>query len=143
LLPKRGSKSGTNANSHGSSNATTFEQLNPAIRARVNVTQFIFPPAMTEGQPNSKTWLREAKARFGRMSQCLEMAQNRKQELQQNLQAKLQVGVVALEEMNTFNQKIQQYPKSHPESYNFMTKFREQQQSFRQQQAQRRFANQG
>jgi hypothetical protein len=109
LLPKRGSKNGTNANSHGSSNAITFEQLNPAIQTRVNVTQFIFPPAMTEGQPNAKTWLREAKARFGRALQRSEMAQNRKQELQRNIQAILQAGVVPPEEMNAFNQKIQQY----------------------------------
>jgi hypothetical protein len=46
------------------SNTKTFEELNPVIQARVNVTQFIFPLAMIEGQPNAKTWLREAKARF-------------------------------------------------------------------------------
>jgi flagellar biosynthesis chaperone FliJ len=82
---------------------------------------------MIEGQPNAKTWLREAKARFGRALQRSEMAQSRKQELQRNIQTILQAGVVTPEEMNAFNQKIQQYQKAIAKSHNFMTKFREQQ----------------
>jgi transcription initiation factor TFIID subunit 12 len=133
----------TSTTSHGSSsNAATFEQLNPAIQARVNATQFIYPPAMTEGQPNAENWLREAKARFGQALQRSELAKQRKAELQRNLATRQQAGTVTPEDINLFNTKIQQYQKAIAESDNFMIKFREQQQSFRQQ-AQQRFANQG
>ena len=135
-------QNGTSTTSHGTSTTTTFEQLNPAVQARVNATQFIFPPAMTEGQSNADNWLREAKARFGQALQRSEMAKNRKQDLQRNLQARQQAGVMTPEEMNMFTTKIQQCQKAIAESDNFMVKFKEQQQSFRQQ-AQQRFANQG
>jgi transcription initiation factor TFIID subunit 12 len=137
-----GQQNGATTNSHGTSNPTTFEQLNPAIQARVNATQFIFPPAMTEGQPNADNWLREAKARYGQALQRSEMAKTRKQDLQRNLQTRQQAGVVTPEEMNVFSTKIQQCQKAIAESDNFMIKFREQQQSFRQQ-AQHGFTNQG
>jgi transcription initiation factor TFIID subunit 12 len=137
-----GQQTGTTTTSHSNSNPTTFEQLDPAIKTRVNATQFIFPPAMTEGQPNADSWLREAKARFGQALQRSEMAKQRKLDLQRNLQARQQAGVVTPEEMNAFSTKIQQCQKAIAESDNFMIKFREQQQSFRQQ-AQQRFANQG
>jgi transcription initiation factor TFIID subunit 12 len=137
-----GQQNGTTTNSHAPSNPTTFEQLDPAIKARVNATQFIFPPAMTEGQPNADNWLREAKARFGQALQRSEMAKQRKLDLQRNLQARQQAGVVTPEEMTVFSTKIQQCQKAIAESDNFMSKFREQQQNFRQQ-AQQRFAAQG
>lgn len=135
----------TSTTSHASSNATPFEQLNPAIQARVNATQFIYPPAMTEGQPNAENWLREAKARFGQALQRSEMAKQRKAELQRNLAARQQAGAATAEDINMFNTKIQQCQKAIAESDTFMIKFREQQQSFRQQaqQAQQRFPNQG
>ena len=143
-------QNGASTTSHVTSNSQTFEQLNPTIQARVNATQFIYPPAMTEGQQNADSWLREAKARYGQALQRSEMAKNRKQDLQRNLQARQQAGAVTPEEMNAFNQKIQQCQKAIAESDNFMIKFteqqqsfREQQQNFRQQQAQQRFANQG
>ena len=136
-------QNGASTAAQATSNTATFEQLNPAIQARVNQTPFIYPPAMTEGQPNADNWLREAKARFGQALQRSEMAKNRRQDLQRNLQGRQQAGVVTPEEMNAFNQKIQQCQKAIAESDNFMLKFREQQQSFRQQQAQQRLPNQG
>jgi transcription initiation factor TFIID subunit 12 len=134
----------TSTTSHGNSNATTFEQLNPTIQARVNATQFIYPPAMTEGQPNAENWLREAKARFGQALQRSEVAKQRRADLQRTLAARQQAGAATPEDINMFNTKIQQCQKAIAESDNFMIKFREQQQSFRQQaQGQQRFANQG
>lgn len=132
----------TSTTSHNSSNAIAFEELNPAIQARVNATQFIYPPNMTEGQPNAENWLREAKARFGQALQRSELAKQRKADLQRNLTARQQAGAATPEDINMFNTKIQQCQKAIAESDNFMIKFREQQQSFRQQ-AQQRFANQG
>ena len=132
----------TSTTSHASGNAATFEQLNPAIQARVNATQFIYPPAMTEGQPNAENWLREAKARFGQALQRSELAKQRKADLQRNLATRQQAGAATPEDINMFNTKIQQCQKAIAESDNFMVKFREQQQSFRQQ-AQQRFTNQG
>jgi transcription initiation factor TFIID subunit 12 len=137
-----GQQNNTSTASHASSNATTFEQLNPAIQARVNATQFIYPPAMTEGQPNAENWLREAKARFGQALQRSELAKQRKADLQRTLVARQQTGAATPEDINMFNTKIQQCQKAIAESDTFMIKFREQQQSFRQQ-AQQRFTNQG
>jgi transcription initiation factor TFIID subunit 12 len=131
----------TSTTSHGNSNATTFEQLNPTIQARVNATQFIYPPAMTEGQPNAENWLRESKTRFGRALQREEVAKQRRADLQRTLAARQRAGAVTPEDMNMFNTKIQQCQKAIAESDNFMILFREQQQSFRQQ-AQQRFTAQ-
>jgi hypothetical protein len=140
-----GQQNSTSTTSHGSSNATTFEQLNPVIQARVNATQFIYPPKMTEGQANAENWLREAKSRVGQALQRSELAKQGKAELQRNLAARQQAGAATPEEINMFNTKIQKCQKAITESDNFMVKFREQQQSFRQQaqQAQQRFSNQG
>jgi hypothetical protein len=125
----------TSTTSHGSSNAPTFEQLNPAIQARVNATatQFIYPPAMTEGQRNTENWLREAKARFGQALQRTEEAEQGKADLQRILAARQQAGAATSEDINMFNTGIQKCQKAIAESDNFMIKFREQQQSFRQQ----------
>ena len=132
----------TSTTLHNSSNAIAFEQLNPAIQARVNATQFIYPPNMTEGQPNAENWLREAKSRFGHAIQRSEEAKQRKIDLQRNLAARQQAGVVTPEVMDLVNTRIQQCQKAIAEADNFIIKFREQQQSFRQK-ALQRFGNQG
>lgn len=119
----------------------------PEIMARVNATIFVYPPAMQEGEESAKTWLNEAKMRYGQALNRAQLAKTKKADLEKMAAARAQAGIaVSDEERKNMEQKLQQCEEALQGARSFMEKFREQQNQFRQQrqtQANARFAQQG
>lgn len=129
--------------SQGNASTVSFHQLSPEIQRRVNEARFYYPPAMIEGTKAAEDWLREAKARYGHALQRSEIAKQKKAEFQRSAAQREQAGnPLNQQEQEVYNNKVGQCNKAIQESESFMTKFREQQASFRAQ-TQARFSNQG
>ncbi|OKL63592.1 hypothetical protein UA08_02011 [Talaromyces atroroseus] len=109
------------------SNPATFNQLLPAIQAKVNSIQFQLPPTSTREQ--AANWLIEAKLRYGMALQKQEIGRTRSLEVRQQVQARQ--GSISSEEMTAFKTRQLQAEKLFREGQEFLKKFQEQQESFR------------
>ena len=142
MAAQQASQMGTARPSQGTATAVSFNQLSPEIQRRVNEARFCYPPAMIQGTQAAEEWLKEAKARYGHALQRSEIARAKKTEMQRQAHNREQSGnPLTQQEREVYNNKVGQCDKAIQESESFMTKFKEQQTSFRAQ-TQARFSNQ-
>ena len=109
-------------------------QIAPHIQQKVSQYTFALPPQMAEGSAQAEQWLREARNRLAQATQRHEMAAKRKAEFQRSIQARNQSGnPFQPQEIDMINAKMLQCNKAIQDSLSFMDKFKNQQNSFREQ----------
>ncbi|PGH00429.1 hypothetical protein AJ79_08202 [Helicocarpus griseus UAMH5409] len=107
----------------------TFQQLLPQIQAKVNTLSFVYPPRIDKAQVDG--WLAEAKLRYGIALQKQELGKVKLSELRQAYTQRQSAGNLTPEEMQDFKNRQVAANKLLQEGSDFLTKFKEQQESFR------------
>lgn len=118
-----------------SANPQTFAQLLPQIQTKVNALQFCLPPNISKEQ--IQTWLPEARLRYGIALQKQEVGRARITELRQHFSQRQGAGNMSQEEMQEFKTRQLAAEKLYREGSDFLSKFKEQQENFKQQQINR------
>lgn len=118
-----------------SANPQTFAQLLPQIQAKVNALQFFLPPNISKEQV--QTWLPEARLRYGIALQKQEVGRARITELRQHFGQRQGAGNMSPEEVQEFKSRQLAAEKLYREGTDFLNKFKEQQENFKQQQVNR------
>lgn len=113
-------------------NPQSFQQLLPQIQQKVNSLHFFLPPNISKEQ--TQTWLPEARLRYGIALQKQEIGRARMNELRQQFAQRQSAGNVTQEEMQEFKNRQVAAEKLFREGSDFLTKFKEQQESFKAQQ---------
>lgn len=112
-----------------SANPQSFQQLLPQIQTRVNSLNFFLPPNISQEQIQS--WLPEARLRYGIALQKQEIGRARMNELRQQFAQRQTTGNLGQEEMQEFKNRQLAAEKLFREGSDFLTKFKEQQESFK------------
>lgn len=118
-----------------SANPQTFAQLLPQIQTKVNALQFFLPPNINKEQ--IQTWLSEARLRYGIALQKQEVGRARIAELRQHFGQRQGAGNMGQEEVQEFKTRQLGAEKLYREGTDFLNKFKEQQDNFKQQQINR------
>ncbi|KKK18928.1 hypothetical protein P175DRAFT_0208909 [Aspergillus ochraceoroseus IBT 24754] len=113
-------------------NPQNFAQLLPQIQQKVNSLQLFLPPNISNEQ--AQTWLPEAKLRYGIALQKQEIGRVRMGELRQQVNQRQSAGNMTQEEMQEFKNRQVAAEKLFREGSDFLTKFKEQQETFKAQQ---------
>lgn len=113
-------------------NPQSMSQLLPQIQRRVENLQFFFPPSITKD--GMQQWLPEARLRYGIALQKQEVGRARIAELRQQLAARQVAGNLTQEELQEFKNRQLAAEKTFREGSEFLNKFREQQEQFKQSQ---------
>ncbi|KAI9372807.1 transcription initiation factor TFIID subunit A-domain-containing protein [Aspergillus egyptiacus] len=110
-------------------NPQNFGQLLPQIQQKVNSLQLFLPPNISSEQ--AQTWLPEAKLRYGIALQKQEIGRVRLGELRQQINQRQSAGNMTPEEMQEFKNRQLQADKLFREGSEFLSKFRDQQDTFK------------
>ena len=116
-------------------NPQSFAQLLPQIQSKVNALQFCLPPTINNDQIG--TWLPEARLRYGIALQKQEVGRARITELRQHFGQRQGAGNMSQEEVQEFKTRQLAAEKLYREGSDFLNKFKEQQENFKQQQMNR------
>ena len=117
----------------------SFQQLLPQIQQKVNSLNFVLPPAISKEQ--TEGWLPEAKLRYGLALQKQEIGRAKLAELRQAYSQRQAAGNVTQEEMQEFRNRQLAAEKLLREGSDFLTKFKEQQETYRAQQQNQQLNN--
>lgn len=112
-----------------SANPQSFGQLLPQIQSKVNALHFCLPPNINRDQV--QTWLPEARLRYGIALQKQEVGRARINEMRQNMNQRQNM---SQEDMQELKARQLAAEKLYREGSDFLNKFREQQETFKQQQ---------
>ncbi|KAI9928011.1 hypothetical protein ASPWEDRAFT_567752 [Aspergillus wentii DTO 134E9] len=115
-----------------SANPQSFTQLLPQIQNKVQNLQFFLPPNISKEQ--IQTWLPEARLRYGIALQKQEIGRARIAELRGQFTQRQGAGNMSQEEMQEFKNRQLTAEKLYREGSDFLTKFKEQQETFKAQQ---------
>lgn len=107
----------------------TFQQLLPQIQTKVNSLTFTLPPTIAKEQ--SEGWMQEARLRYGLALQKQEVGRVKLAELRQQYAQRQSAGPLTPEEMQEIKTRQLSADKLFREGSDFLTKFKEQQESFR------------
>ncbi|PYH44981.1 putative transcription initiation factor TFIID subunit 12 [Aspergillus saccharolyticus JOP 1030-1] len=113
-------------------NPQSFNQLLPQIQQKVNTLQFFLPPNISNEQ--AQTWLPEAKLRYGIALQKQEIGRVRIADIRQQFTQRQSAGNMTQDEVQDFKNRQLAAEKLYREGSDFLTKFKEQQESFKAQQ---------
>lgn len=112
----------------------SFQQLPAAVQAKVNAHTFIVPPNMR--RDHSDDWLAEAKFRYGQALQKLELSRSNVAELRRVYAERQENGRnFSQEELQDMKRRQAAADKLQQDGTEFLTKFQQQQEGFRRQQA--------
>ncbi|OQD77319.1 hypothetical protein PENDEC_c003G06478 [Penicillium decumbens] len=124
-----------------SNNPQNLSQLLPQIQAKVASLNFYLPPNVTQEQV--QTWIPEARLRYGIALQKQEVGRARIADLRSQFSQRQAQGAVPNEEVQEFKNRQLAAEKLFREGSDFLTKFKEQQESFKMQSQQNPQMNQG
>ncbi|KAN0072049.1 Transcription initiation factor TFIID subunit A domain containing protein [Elaphomyces granulatus] len=116
------------------SNPQSFNQLLPAVQQKVSSLTFFLPPTINKEQ--TQTWLPEAKLRYGLALQKQELGKARMSEYRQQYNQRQSSGSLSQEDAQDFKTRMATAERIFREGSDFLTKFKEQQESFKAQQNQ-------
>lgn len=112
-----------------SNNPQNLAQLLPQIQAKVSALNFYLPPNVTQEQVQN--WIPEARLRYGIALQKQEVGRARIADLRQQFAQRQSQGNMTQEEMQEFKNRQLAAEKLFREGSDFLTKFKEQQESFK------------
>lgn len=110
-------------------NPTAFSQLLPQVQSKVSSVNFALPPNISKD--TIPQWIMEARLRYGMALQKQELGRQRSLEVRQQVNARQQNGQISAEEMQEFRNRQLQAEKLYREGTEFLKKFQEQQETFR------------
>ena len=114
-----------------SNNPQNLSQLLPQIQAKVNSLNFYLPPNVTQEQV--QTWIPEARLRYGIALQKQEVGRARLADLRQQYSQRQAQANMSQEEVQEFKNRQLAAEKLFREGSDFLNKFKEQQESFKNQ----------
>ena len=114
-----------------SNNPQNLGQLLPQIQAKVNQLHFFLPPNVTDEQV--QTWIPEARLRYGIALQKQEVGRARIQDLRNQFAQRQAQQNMSGDEMQEFKNRQLAAEKLFREGSEFLAKFKEQQDTFKQQ----------
>lgn len=112
-----------------SNNPQNLTQLLPQIQAKVSALNFYLPPNVTQEQ--LQNWIPEARLRYGIALQKQEVGRARIADLRQQFAQRQGQGNMTQDEMQEFKNRQLAAEKLFREGSEFLTKFKEQQESFK------------
>ena len=115
-------------------NPQNFSQLLPQIQQKISNVQFLPPPNFAPEQVQQ--WLAEAKLRYGIALQKYEVGRARITEVRQQVAQRQTAGTMSREEMQEFKNRQLAAEKVLREGSDFLSKFRDQQETIKSQRAQ-------
>ncbi|KAJ5114658.1 hypothetical protein NUU61_000417 [Penicillium alfredii] len=110
-------------------NPQSLNQLLPQIQAKVSALNFYLPPNVTPEQV--QTWIPEARLRYGIALQKQEVGRARIAEMRQQFAQRQTQGNMTQEEVQEFKNRQLAAEKLFREGSEFLSKFKEQQESFK------------